>query len=349
MTDIRQRSRGGLQKVRPPTGGWTEPWIAAQHPSIESSQSRAKASPRQDIATILAFGKATQWQQALSVLRDMVLTKMDFNVFSYSAGISACEKGKQWQLALELLSEMRQVRVEPNIFSYSAGISACEKGRQWRLALELLGEMRQVQVETNLVYGQPRRVPARWAPGRGSGAGWIFHDLTLVSCNAGISACEKGEQWRRALALLGEMLEATVEPDVLSTALGSARAIRACSGSGPWRCSARCVRRRWSPTSSATVLGSARARSARSGNLLWRCSARCARRRWSRMSSATALGSARSKKAASGSRPCRCLARCGRRGWSPAPSATGLGSVRARGARSGTRLCGSSVRRGKER
>eukprot|EP00959_Pyramimonas_sp_CCMP1952_P166073 3471045-Pyramimonas_sp.AAC.1 len=36
----------------------------------------------------------------------------------------------------------------------------------------------------------------------------FIHGFTLVSYNAGISACEKGKQWQRALALLSEMSEA---------------------------------------------------------------------------------------------------------------------------------------------
>ena len=42
------------------------------------------------------------------------------------------------------------------------------------------------------------------------------HGSALVSYSAGISACEKGEQWQRALALLSEMLEAKLDPDAAS-------------------------------------------------------------------------------------------------------------------------------------
>ena len=42
-----------------------------------------------------------------------------------------------------------------------------------------------------------------------------------VSYNAGISACEKGEQWQRALALLSEMWEAQLEPYVISYSAGT--------------------------------------------------------------------------------------------------------------------------------
>ncbi|CAK0867102.1 unnamed protein product [Prorocentrum cordatum] len=61
-------------------------------------------------------------------------------------------------------------------------------------------------------------------------------ELDVVSCSAVISACEKGEQWQRALALLRELWEAKLEPNS-ATALGSPRARRASSGSGLWRCS----------------------------------------------------------------------------------------------------------------
>ncbi|CAK0894594.1 unnamed protein product [Prorocentrum cordatum] len=62
-------------------------------------------------------------------------------IFSYSAGISACEKGEQWQPALALLSEMREAKLEPDAISstiYFAGISACEQSGQWQWALALL-------------------------------------------------------------------------------------------------------------------------------------------------------------------------------------------------------------------
>ncbi|CAK0899307.1 unnamed protein product, partial [Prorocentrum cordatum] len=57
------------------------------------------------------------------------------------------------------------------------------------------------------------------------------HGYTLVSYNAGISACEKGEQWQRALELLSEMLKAKLEPSVISYHAE----IVACARCGQWR------------------------------------------------------------------------------------------------------------------
>ncbi|CAK0858992.1 unnamed protein product [Prorocentrum cordatum] len=76
----------------------------------------------------------------------------------------------------------------------------------------------------------------------------------VISYSAAISACEKRDQWQHALALLGEMRVAKLEPDSATT-LGSARARRASSGSGLWRCFARCGRRSWSKTSSTYSAG----------------------------------------------------------------------------------------------
>ncbi|CAK0891727.1 unnamed protein product [Prorocentrum cordatum] len=62
----------------------------------------------------------------------------------------------------------------------------------------------------------------------------------VISYSAGISACEKGEQWQAALALLSEMCEAKLEPSVISYSAGLSACEkgeqRASSGSGPWRC-----------------------------------------------------------------------------------------------------------------
>ncbi|CAK0877493.1 unnamed protein product [Prorocentrum cordatum] len=58
----------------------------------------------------------------------------------------------------------------------------------------------------------------------------LFHGSALVSYSAGISACEKGEQWQPALALLSEMWEAKLEPDVISYSAG----ISACGKSEQW-------------------------------------------------------------------------------------------------------------------
>ncbi|CAK0795975.1 unnamed protein product [Prorocentrum cordatum] len=208
-------------------------------------------------AGISACGKGGQWQQALALLSEIWEAKLHPDVcpsqlqcrdqrvregravaagigaaqrdvgskaaarLGYSAGISACGKGDQWQRASALLNEMREAKLQPSVISYSAGIRACETDGQWQRALALLGQILEAKLQ-----------------------------LDVLSCNAGIRACGKGDRWQQALALLDEMREAKLEPNVFPTMPASARASRVRSGSGLWRCSARCGRRRWSPTSS---------------------------------------------------------------------------------------------------
>ncbi|CAK0880205.1 unnamed protein product [Prorocentrum cordatum] len=121
------------------------------------------------------------------------------------------------------------------LVSYTAGISACAKGVQWQRALALLSEMWEAKLERNR---QLQRWDQRVREGRAvaAGAGLALRDVggeaaaQRVSYSAGISACEKGDQWQRALALLSEMWDARLEPDIISPTI--------------------CGTRSWSPTSS---------------------------------------------------------------------------------------------------
>ena len=133
----------------------------------------------------------------LQLLDEMQQRRLEPNVISFIATISACEKGRQWEKALQLLDEMQQRRLEPDVISFNAAISACGKGGQWDKALQLLDEMPQ------------RRL-----------------DPDVISFSAAISACEKSEQWEKALELLDEMQQRKLEPDVISFSAAISR--------GPW-------------------------------------------------------------------------------------------------------------------
>ncbi|CAK0880211.1 unnamed protein product [Prorocentrum cordatum] len=174
----------------------------------------------------------------------------------YSAGISACEKGEQWQRALALLCEMLGAKLQPNVsllqrwdqrvregravaggsgaaqrdvggdagarcHRYSAGISACEKAEKWQRALVLLSKMWEVRLEPNVISLRRRdqRLREGQAVAAGSGAAHRCaggEARAQLSYNAGISACENGEQWQRALALVSEMQDAKLEPNITS-------------------------------------------------------------------------------------------------------------------------------------
>ncbi|CAK0797573.1 unnamed protein product, partial [Prorocentrum cordatum] len=153
----------------------------------------------------------------------------------------------------------------------------------------------------------------------------------MVSYSAGISACEKGEQWQRALALLREMWEAELEPSVILQCRDKRVRERRAVAAGPGAVQRGVGGEVGARSHSATMPGSARAGKANSGRRPCPCSAWCGRQSWSPVSSLPiALGSSRARRASSGGRLCRCSARWCRRSWSAASSATALGSARAR-------------------
>ncbi|CAK0794259.1 unnamed protein product [Prorocentrum cordatum] len=137
-------------------------------------------------------------------------------------------------------------------------------------------------------------------------------DVTIIY-SAGISACERGQQWQRALSLLSQMVETKLEPTVINYSVVTS----ACQQGQQWQLALsllnHIVETNLEPDkiygiSLSTVLGSALARKVSSGSRPRFCSARWSRRDWSPLSSATVLGSALASKVNSDSRPCRCSA-----------------------------------------
>ncbi|CAK0880673.1 unnamed protein product [Prorocentrum cordatum] len=91
-------------------------------------------------------------------------------IFSYNAGISACEKSEQWQRALSLISEMWEVKMEPDV-SYNTGISACEKGEQWLWSLAIFRDMREAKLEPDVTFISATTLGSARAGKASSGSG----------------------------------------------------------------------------------------------------------------------------------------------------------------------------------
>ncbi|CAK0820508.1 unnamed protein product [Prorocentrum cordatum] len=179
-----------------------------------------------------------------------------FALVSCNAGISACEKGGQWQRALALLGETSEARLEPSVILQRLH----QRVREWRaVAACSVAAQRDVRGNSKAHRHQLQRRDQRVREGRAV-AQWQ-HALSLLSemreatwnddvigYSAGISACEKGQQWQRALAavisacekgeqwqwamsLLSEMRESGLQPNAISYNAG----ICACGRCGQWR------------------------------------------------------------------------------------------------------------------
>ncbi|CAK0802824.1 unnamed protein product [Prorocentrum cordatum] len=80
--------------------------------------------------------------------------KLEPNVISHNAGISACAKGKQWQRAPALLSKIQEAKLRPNPIGCSDETSVCcesESGEQWHRASVQLNEIRATTLEPSVI------------------------------------------------------------------------------------------------------------------------------------------------------------------------------------------------------
>ena len=133
---------------------------------------------------------------------------MGRNAIICSAGISARETSEQWQRAQTLLSGL----------SRGGAGAQCHELQRWG---QRLRDMRAVA----LVSGAAQRA-----------AGVDMFELSVISYNAGISACERCEEWQRALRCSASCRE-ELGPSVLSSSAEKSASARQAT-SGFRRCSA---------------------------------------------------------------------------------------------------------------
>ena len=96
---------------------------------------KRKASVVTFNVAISACARGAIWQEALSLLQDLALQRLQATLISYSAVINSCEKAGEWRCALACLDVMKQKRLQPNVIAFNAALSACTKGGRWQLAL----------------------------------------------------------------------------------------------------------------------------------------------------------------------------------------------------------------------
>ncbi|CAJ1349354.1 unnamed protein product, partial [Effrenium voratum] len=178
---------------------------------------------------ISACEKCRQWERALAMLGQLKRSRLTADTIIYSAAISACEKSGRWQQAVLVLQQMLEERVPTDMVLYSAVMSACEKGRRWAEALYLLKEaLRKFRPEItpyNVVI-------SACAPGGQwevavqllSEAADLGVDVRTAS--SAISACAEAKAWAPALAVLADMRQRSVRPNikVLNAAVGACEA-----------------------------------------------------------------------------------------------------------------------------
>eukprot|EP00435_Cladocopium_sp_Y103_P061215 s1061_g22.t2 len=185
--------------------------------------------------------KGSQWPRCLVLLQSLTSP----SVVSYNACISACSRDQQSRLALQLFHEMSYCRVHPTLVTYNALIHAHARNSH---VDKITGFIQQMQ---DLWGPSEASEPAERSgcPGLSTFGGllaafekrykWrealhaaftlpILRDV--ISFNALISACEKGQQWHLALSLFGRMQQEHLQPNVITYSA----AISACEQVQQW-------------------------------------------------------------------------------------------------------------------
>lgn len=183
--------------------------------------------------TVVSYGacrrtceRSTQWQRVFCLLQETGLHQIEISNVLVSTAINSCEAW-QWKEVLQLLGKPK---VEPDLISYSAAISACGKAKQWMLALCLLRESQNLALEVNIVTYNAAITACDDSWQR---ALQLFTECrstmrrSIVSYNAVMAACETAHCWAWCLAFL----DALATPDVVSFST----AISACGKAGEWR------------------------------------------------------------------------------------------------------------------
>ena len=197
-------------------------------------------------AAISACEKGSQWEIASCLLRGMTEQQLLPDCISYTAVISCCHKNSLWIAALCLLSEMQQVSISADTIAYNAAISASARAGVWDAVFWIcsVGDFldspiaysnRNGKSSGNMFHSYHIYIHLSGPLWHRSKAFGLFNEMTsmtsmrsklspdLVTFSALTSACEKGQQWEKALALVQEMPTWLVLPSIITySALTSA-------------------------------------------------------------------------------------------------------------------------------
>ena len=65
-------------------------------------------------------------------MTNMRLRRLEPDVITFNAAMSACEKTTQWLQALGMFADMRLRHVDSDVVACNAAICTCRKGTQWQ-------------------------------------------------------------------------------------------------------------------------------------------------------------------------------------------------------------------------
>ncbi|CAE7566752.1 rluC [Symbiodinium sp. CCMP2456] len=177
-----------------------------------------------DMATKAAMNSLSQaglWPEVLQMF-----SRLDsIDRISFSSCKTACAKSVSWAMPLALVDSALFLQVSLDIIDFSTAISACEKTGKWASSIALLGDAVRCKLQTDALCWE-ESMPSSWqlVLFLRSELDRICLPARISSCNRGITACQRGNQWQVARCLL-HSLHDSLRRDVVSynSAVGAFR------------------------------------------------------------------------------------------------------------------------------
>eukprot|EP01023_Acetabularia_acetabulum_P009140 TRINITY_DN1404_c0_g1_i1.p1 TRINITY_DN1404_c0_g1~~TRINITY_DN1404_c0_g1_i1.p1 ORF type:complete len:574 (+),score=29.15 TRINITY_DN1404_c0_g1_i1:65-1786(+) len=110
------------------------------------------------------LGKAGKYQRVISLYKQMLLSDIEPDVYTFAALIKGCERAEQHDLAICFFDEMLDRDVVPNIYVFGAALSACERGNKWEKAVQVFNIMQEQGVEMDKITMYARKFIYTWPP-----------------------------------------------------------------------------------------------------------------------------------------------------------------------------------------
>lgn len=172
--------------------------------------------------TLHACSVNRQWQEALSVFRDMVDAKIKPDLISFNTLLNAMAKTSQWKPAMAIFNEMPQWGVTPDKLTLNTTIRCCVGEKKWELGVEVFEYFKKLNIAPDM-HSYGAIIDCMGKSKRMHSAREYYNELinsgetpTLVVLNAMLCSFCVIRHWREAAKFLGQFEKYGVRPNIRS-------------------------------------------------------------------------------------------------------------------------------------
>lgn len=157
------------------------------------------------------------WRSCLYLLSDAHCQVVQLDVVAY--GTALCPP--RWREAQDLLQHLKEKGLEADLIAFNRGITSCEKATAWQAALRLLQLLAEEEMPPDLISQNSclsgLATTARWRlAAEAAEAAVGVEKADLITYDALMSACQKGDQWSGSLKLLNKLKTHGLTPEAIT-------------------------------------------------------------------------------------------------------------------------------------